>query len=495
MNWLSDTLRLVWSFVYWNARKSAFVWRGRTGRCPCQSPSDDNIAGRVRCTAVAHFHEPRRFHAVCPLIHRNDHGWCCRVRREEVRPFWGRALGRFALVLGAVYLVGVLVMFVVLRVNGRSQVTPWQVAWPGRWPELRRIQAEEFFQRAMVAVQAGRFNEALLALSSAQSTDPRHYPSARLLAQISMFQGSHFFADELFARMLVLFPEQRFVTAITYHDTALALARMDRVAEIALSEARADPANAARWVRSLLATLRHRPDTADFLAAHVAQVAELAPHARELLAAEQALAEGRRAEAVVRLRRRFAGPLNAAYMQAQVDRLASLGEVVEAQALLDFYGPAMGEKEHTLRQFELDAGPGGDAVAAEAGLRRLLQGKLDASLGERLAAVLVRRPDEHSLALVRQRLEGAGAQLAPEVAPMFWMAALFSGSEREVSAWRNLARSRGVELPPLVRVNPASRNLADPASILHVVNTVELPREVVIAAMGRLTPVGGAPLR
>ena len=88
--WIADTLRFPFSAVYWNARKWIYVRRGRTGECPCHDLSDTGVAGRTHCVAVQNWHSPVRFRAICPLLVKNELGWCCSVAPSGVRPFLRR---------------------------------------------------------------------------------------------------------------------------------------------------------------------------------------------------------------------------------------------------------------------------------------------------------------------------------------------------------------------------------------------------------------------
>ena len=72
--WIADTLRMAWGFLYWNARKSWYRWRGTRGSCPCQHPSDSGAAHVTGCEAVIGWAQPVRFRRVCPLLERGTDG-------------------------------------------------------------------------------------------------------------------------------------------------------------------------------------------------------------------------------------------------------------------------------------------------------------------------------------------------------------------------------------------------------------------------------------
>jgi hypothetical protein len=484
--WTADSFRLAFSFLYWNAKKHAYVRRGRTGRCPCQNPSDDSVPGRVRCQAVLFYAQPARFATVCPLLVRTEHGWCCSVRDRDVRPFWGRAAGRLAAAAVIGYVALVLATFAFLRGSVGLPVSPLQIAWPGRWREIPLAQAELFYRRAMTAFQAGQLNEAFLALSSARERDPRHYEAGLLLAQITMFQGSFLFSDELFQRLFVEQPERAGATALVYHDTLLALNRMDRLAELSLQSGLADEAHAARWNRSLLFALRSGRVPAAFFEVARTTLAQLPPHARLLVDAEREILQGRPAVAREALRAPFRGPLNAIYMRWQVERLASLGAPAEAQALLDFYGPVMGDYEHALAQLELDVGAG-DAWNAAATLRQILATVQTPAQLQRLAAMLIEVPDAVRFRAVHERVLAEPKLQDQATVAALWAAALACGAPAEARFWAGEAAARLREkFPALARIDFASRDIADPAGVLNIVNAVTLPRETVVALLGRM---------
>ena len=481
--WLADTGRLLTAFLYWNARKTAYAARGRTGHCPCQNPSDDDVPGKVRCDAVAHWNDPARFRAVCPLLVRNEsqREWCCSVDHRGVRPFWGRAAAWFCgLVLGG-YVLSVLAAFLVLRFLAGVPVTLPQVAWPGRWHEIRTVQADVFYLQAIDAFQRRRLDEAHLALVSARARQPDHYPASLLLGQIAMFRGGFLFADEYFDTLLARFPRNRFQTAVTYHDTLLALGRLDPVATFSLRMAAEDSGRAAFWVRSLLLVLRRHPDGTVFAAQHRAGYARLAPHARMLVEAEALLAAGDRARAVALLREPHRGPLNFVYMALQIERLAELGMRGDAQVLLDFYGPYLEPFEAGLAQYTIDR-LARDDFSARASLRRLLALPLTEVQVGRIAERLVRWPDAGAVSALRSAVEAQPGLAKARISAALWVAALASGARADAAAWR--ARAGLVEhqaLPTVERVDFRSTSFQDPASPRFLANAVDLPREVVFA--------------
>lgn len=489
---VADAFRTAFAFVYWNARKQAYIGRGRRGRCPCQNPSDDSVPGRVRCNAMLLWESPARFRRVCPLLVKNDYGWCCTVASSDVRPFWGRAFAWYGGVVAAVGLIALLGSMAVLRLGSNINVAPWDIAWPGRWARIREAQADQLYTRAMAAMARGRSREALLALSSARERSPNHLPSGLLLAQVTMYQGSATFADGMFDELFRQHPDAAKQIAVVYHDTLLSLDRMDRLAEFSLDRALTDQSHAALWVQSLLTALRTGMDVEGFFTHHVEQLRRLAPHAQQLIEAERSIAEKMPGQAVMRLREPFNGAMNPIYLREQVERLASLRAPQDAQVLLDYYGPVLGPTEQQLTQFALDS-LNHDEWGARASLRRLLLQKLDARVVERLATRLAQYPSPDRFREVHAALEKHPEIAGWRVAAPLWLAAMRCGCLPEAAVWRERARAQGEgDVPEIIRIDRTSRNPSNPESIAYLSNVMTLPREMVLA----LTPErAGAGLR
>ena len=486
---VADTGRTAWAFLYWNLRKHAYVRRGRQGRCPCQNPSDDSIPGHVRCNAVLLWHSPARFQKVCPLLVRAENGWCCAVDNQHVRPFWGRAGLWTGATLLALYLAAVLAGTAFLRFVSDLPVTPWDLAWPGRWSQVRVAQADRLYERALQAMAAGRPREALLALSSARQRAPQHLSAGLMLAQVTMYQGSAAFSDSMFEELLQQHPQDSQRIAVVYHDTLLSLDRLDRLAEFSLQRALAEDGRTALWIQSLLTALRSGPNAADFVTRHIEAVRRLAPHAQVLLDAERAIAERNVGEAIVRLREPFKGALNPTYMREQIERLASLGAPQDAQVLLDFYGPLLGAFEHQLSQFALES-INRDTWGARASLRRMLREPLGPEQIQRVATRLAQYPSAERFREAHAALSERHEVANWPVAAAMWIAALRCDSPREAAFWRDRARAHGEgEVPDIRRIDPTSHDPNNPESLAFIANVLTLPREMVLA----LIPTHPAP--
>lgn len=484
----ADAGRFTAALFYWNWRKHRFRRGGCRGHAPCQNESDEARLGLVRCDAVMHWHRPARFRPLCPLLVSTPDGWRCSVRAADVRPFWGRALGVAGLAGLALWLALATGAFAFFRWGNELPVRWTDLAWPGHWLRVRTLQADRLFVRALVAFQQGRINEAYLALTSARQRDPRHYPANLLIGQITMFQGSHLFADEIFTRLRRDAPDLAYRTAVVYHDTLLMLLRHERLAAHSLAMAQEDPGHASLWVRSLLFAIRAGNLAPAFAREQTAALAALSPHARLLVEAEAEIGLGRPARAIELLRRPFSGPLNPVYLELQVARLAALGETAAAQTLLDFYGPLLGEFRHARAQFAVDRAAG-DADASRATFRQLLGLVSDAERATLVALALIEQPDAELYADLHARFAADPVLRKAADGPTLWVAGLVSGAPREAAFWQANGRQPGDGVyPRIAAVNFASRDLTALDSVASVVNVVTFPREVVLALLTKLAP-------
>jgi hypothetical protein len=489
-NWLADTLRFVGAVFYWNTRKTIYVLGGRTSHCPCQNISDDSIPGRVRCDAILHWHDPARFQKVCPLLVNTPSGWRCSVHASQVRPFWGRVVRWCALSLLILYLAGTIVAFVGLRVVGQAPVSWTQVVWPGRWPEIRGVQSMHLFSQAIASFQQGRLNEAYLALTSSRQRDPSNYDATLLLAQITMFQRSYSFSDDMFANLWRDHPDQRPRTAVVYHDSLLSLDRMNTLAASSVAMAKMDSSRAVVWVRSALLAIRsmRAEEAGAFATSQLIPLQALAPHAQLLLRTELALRRGGpRDEAVAALRGQFAGPINPFYTEYQITRLAELGAHTEAQRLLDQLGPILGTFEQLLTQVAI-ATIAGDQWAARGAFRSLLKQPLNQTKLERLACLLIAHPDATLYRELNTRLQGDRALESAADSAALWISGVICQAPVEASYWQTRSQPPGARFPDIKTVNFSSRNLAEANTVTHLVNVVSFPREVVIALLWRVAP-------
>ncbi len=426
-----------------------------------------------------HWHETGRFRQVCPLLHSAPNGWRCSVAAVDVRPFWGRAFGVYTglLLLLALFTGGV--SYGVLRLTVGPGVSLPMVFWPGRWPEIRTAQARAFQDRAAAAISRRAYKEAVLALASSLERDPDNYEAALLLAQISEFQENHEYADRMFLRLLQDFPDRHQRTAVVYHDTLLALGRTEQLAAFSLRLALTDTERVAVWVRSLLLALRSRDATPAFFERNRADIDRLPEHAARLVRAVGSITAGDEAAAVKSLREFFPGPWNPVYIQQQISLLMQLGRADAAEVLLLYYSGALSGLDQTLLAYAIDQRLGRLTVARDD--FRLALRRPGAELRSvRLAAALIDYPDRNAFAELNHLMTGNPARRATADPVAMWLAALSCDATLEADLWATEAHARlHLTLPPIRRVNYASRSFEDPGSPGHLINTLPLDRELI----------------
>jgi hypothetical protein len=216
-------------------------------------------------------------------------------------------------------------------------------------------------------------------------------------------------------------------------------------------------------------------------------VESLPPQARRLLEAEVSIRAGGEIEALAVLHRPFDGPINPFYVQYQVMRLAELGAGPEAQLRLNAQGPLMGEFEHHYAQVRISRIVG-DRVLAQASFRTLLRLPLNPSRVERLAGLLVMHPDESSFRALHVRLHADPAFSATLDGASLWLAGTLSGAAEEAAFWQAHGRQSLRAYPTITRLNFSSWDLLEPNTAMNLVNTLPLPREVILALLTRMTP-------
>lgn len=482
----TDALRFWGALIHWNLRKTWFVLCGRPRRAPCQDRSDADRPGGSRCLAAVHWHDPAAFRRVCPLLQQTAAGWRCSVASRDVRPFWGRMLAWYGGALLGLFLLVTCSVWGLLRLTGVPDVSWHDVAWPPAWHRISEAQARGFFRQSLTAFQGGRLNEAYVALRAARIRDPQFFDAKLLMAQITMFQGSQPFADELFRELLAEAPEQGTRIAVTYHDTLLSLARMPALAALSLEMVQRDPGHAALWVRSLLLALRKSPPAAELIGTEAGLLSMLAPHARLLVEAEVALARGDADRAHQLLRSPFEGPLNVVYMVEQLQRLVKLGDVGGAQMLLQHYAMALGDFEAQVQQYHVDRAAGDDSSARMTFLG-LLRRDLDAANTERLLLALLQHPDRELYLEMNRRLK-ARAGLHPHLnGAALWLTGLVCATPAEARAWQELgARNFGDRYPAIEQIDFTRLNLGEEDSVIHLINVLTLPRPMVFALLAKV---------
>lgn len=482
----TDALRLPGALLYWNLRKTWHVLRGRRRRAPCQDRSDADRPGCSRCLAAVHWQDPAAFRRVCPLLVRTDAGWRCGVASREVRPFWGRVFAWYGGGLAGLFLLITLSAWGLLRLTGVPEVTWRDVAWPPAWHRINEARARGFFRQSVEAFQGGRLNEAYVALRSARIRDPKFFDAKLLMAQITMFQGSQPFAEELFRELLAEAPAQAERIVVTYHDTLLSLARMPALAGLSLVMVQQDQGHAAIWVRSLLLAMRKSRAAVELIGADGGLLTLLAPHARMLVEAEVALARGDTAHALTLLRTPYAGPLNSVYMVEQMRRLRMLDDAEGAQRLLRHYAMALGDFEAQVQQYHIDRAAG-DEWTARLTFAGLLRRELDATKTERLLIALLQNPDRDLYLQLHRRLLALPGLHSQVNGAALWITGLVCDAPDEARSWEEQGRRNlGDRFPRIDRIDFTKLSLAEENSVIHLINVLTLPRPVVFTLLSKV---------
>jgi tetratricopeptide (TPR) repeat protein len=398
--WLTDLFRLFWALLYWNARKTVFRLRRRRGASPCQSLSDSGKAYETQCEACASWNRAGRFRRVCPLLVETPDGLRCSVNAEDVRPFWGRALGCFGGTAAALYLLATLAVFLLLRTIG-YELDYVAVAWPPAWHRIDESRARYFAQKGFAAFAANNIREAVFALGIACELDPQNYRAGITLARLWEISQPRL-SDGLYARLLKTHPAQAATIASLRLHALLARGDFERLRDAARQQIAADPANAGPSLHALIfATRRLRDD------APLQQLLDEPAGApwRPVLQAELLWRSGRTQEAAAVLAQPWSPP-HPYFAYYQMRQLLALGRPQEALALLQAYGALVPGDEAAATLLAVNA-----QLGLQAELLRDAANWLGASptpaVVELLATHLVRYPNAELLRLVFTRLDAA----------------------------------------------------------------------------------------
>jgi hypothetical protein len=199
------------------------------------------------------------------------------------------------------YLVGATFAFLGIRATGVDTLSWRQVAWPRAWKEISQERSNYFYRRALQACARQDFPAAYQSMVTAVVQDPHNYAARLLLAQYAAYAGESLGSDRLFGLLDTGFPEQRERTAITYHDTLLAVGRYQVLARHCLRQAQEGSACSA-WVNGLLLAMNLGRLGPAFLAENQADVTQLGAHAGRLIQAVAAWSAGDVAASVAALR-------------------------------------------------------------------------------------------------------------------------------------------------------------------------------------------------
>lgn len=260
--------------VRWNGSKTRFAWFGGRRKCPCQSLSDSGRAGETRCEASLELAVPARFRFVCPALRATEAGWRCHLDRENVRPFWGRAMVTALVLAGGLHLVTTTTWWAILQGQGLREVRWSDCVWPPAWKNIDSARGRHFQALAATALAAGDYPTAIKALSSAYAVDPSREDSALLLARLMEFTRQYAGSERIFSELKVRLPHRRHHIALVHHDAMLGSFRPGSLHEQAREEWRLSGYRDHAWLIPLAYTAREpghqedshasADDTADF---------------------------------------------------------------------------------------------------------------------------------------------------------------------------------------------------------------------------------------
>lgn len=390
MGWITDFFRLAWSYLYWNARKSAYRRRGAQGRCPCHHPSDSGRAWETACAAITHWSDPARFQRVCPLLGRNASGaWRCTADRADVRPFWGRAAVFYGSAVLVTYLAATLAVFVFLRSVGYGVTLPG-VLWPPAWEKFTAIRSEFFLEKYRASVQAGDMQSALMSLSTAYSLEPQNYGAGRQLARLWQI-SQPLYSNQVYRRLINDHPDQAEATAQVWFRALLARGDFNGVESLAAERLLAAPERSAAWLNAFLFANRRTADAKRRAA--LASNPALSATGRFLLALSEDLAALTDARDIrSRLLVAAAGAGDSLSFYHVCRELIARGSPAEALDWMERRSGLLGARD--LVSLRLDALAAlGWAGTLQNEVRSLLEAPAAPVIAELLSAHLIRYPD------------------------------------------------------------------------------------------------------
>lgn len=484
-----DGLRGLWALVYWNARKAWYQARGRRGRAPCQHGDDVADGVQPRCDACWNWAGPGRFHRVCPALVRTPEGWRCSAAPAAVRPYWGRALGVYALLIAGLYIGATGVLWLGWQRVGYREIAYADVVWPGRWSQVKVRQAEHFRRQAAREMEDGDFSAALLSLTTAERFARGGYDDRLLLARFWAHVGNVGYGEEIVRGVMRDFPERAGATAVVWHDQLLASGQLAALADLCayrLGEAGAD-APESLWEFSLGFALDHGRLAAAMAKGRRGELARLPARIRgfiTVLEAWQAGDERTAGDLLAAMRFTAAEPLA---IRRQVEWLARLGRTGDAGVVLNLHAAALGTFETAALRCEIDQASG-DRDARRADFIGLLKGPLTPAQAGRLCGLVIAWRDGASLRRTPGffALESLAGDAPAQAA--FWVAALACG-ETSLDAGaraRYAAASGGGRLPDVTSLDFKKQNPGERTSPLFIASYVGLPRETVYALVGAM---------
>jgi tetratricopeptide (TPR) repeat protein len=493
--WLGDFFRFWWALFYWNARKTWFRVRGaHRDDCPCQTYSDSGHALDSRCEAVIGWQRPARFRRVCPLLTETPQGWRCGVDAESVRPFWGRALLQVVGGVIALYLAGTLAVYGLLRA-AHYETSYLAVVWPPRWGELRASQEKLYAIRAQQALQAGKYQEAILSLEMVVQLNPRNYAAGLALAGLSQVAAQPLVADHIYERLMRDVPDQRRQTAQIWFRNLLARAAYPGIQDLATKMLNEDPEDRTAWLNALLFACRQTGDP-DYLGTVLAQNPRLPGWCTELIGIEQHLLQKHPDRALPWLTRMQRQPAAGYIPYYQVDRLLRCGEADQAGDLLRAYGNQFQPDETVFLRLRLYHAKGWTQLIGPEFVD-LLRYEMAPRIVAQSCAYLISHPDPVLFARYIERFNEANLPVDTGTLPLYqatYLAAILSGDTNRAQQIATLIdQFTGSDARVLRGLGDLLRGRAPDPRLPRILPLVPLPTEVVYAILE--LPVAASPAK
>ena len=194
------------------------------------------------------FDRPQRFKVVCPALVDTEGGLRCRLERNQVRPFWGRAGAIYGAILLSGYLTFATAWFALLQHRGMDGVTWLDCLIPSRFENIAVARANFFKSIAADAIKRGEFTTATYSLSAALAATPTDWKNGLILARLYDYTGQFAQAEKLYTQFAADFPLNRDEILLAHHDSLLVSQQLRSLRELAESEFRAQPTKESPWL-------------------------------------------------------------------------------------------------------------------------------------------------------------------------------------------------------------------------------------------------------
>lgn len=345
----------------------------------------------TRCEPSLTLQKAARFRHVCPLLRPDAEGrWRCSVDTPEVRPFWFRAFAIFGFAILAVYTVGTLSAWGLLRWRGYP-IPYTAVAWPPHWSRFHLAQSQFFVAKANRALTKNDVQEALMSLAVAFEHDPQNYAVGRLFARLAQ-TGQPALSDRVYNRLIQQHPAQRAETYAAWYEALLWRADFKSITQLAREALALDPDRSSAWLNAMVFAQRREPD--EKLLRELAN-SESLPSVRSVFSLELQSREAPKAvrDALLQTPPENSPPYLAFY---RPKRLIELGFAREALALLG-RGDTLPARDQLVLRFEAHQALGWKSLI-RSDVDSLVSNQMNSTVTELLAAYLIRHPDAELLA-------------------------------------------------------------------------------------------------